>query len=269
MNETIALAIIVKDEVDYLADWINYHLALGFNKIFLGINDVEGPSKYPFLVKYEDYLKIFDLSHQEGIQKEFYNSIIDNEEYEWCAFIDTDEFITLKPDSGYKNIREFLNDNKNNATAFKMNWELYGDDEKMYYENKPVYERFTKILPYIYNSYKFPEQFHTKSLLSKYEKHHFVTNPHTVMGGQYWLPNGEKTDSSPFNSHIEKSIVYIRHYYTKTIEEWFKYKYNRSYADYARTPYIEYYPFTKFFLYNNITEGKLNFLKMHGINYSE
>lgn len=269
-NLRIAIAIIVKDEVEYLKDWLDYHFNIGFNKIFLGVNDNEGPEKYPYLSEYGRKIKVFDLSGQEGVQKEFYNSIIDNEKYDWCAFIDTDEYITFKEGTGYKTIEDFLSDKKRirTAKAYKMNWEIYGDDGHIFYEDKPVTECFIKPLPLLPVTYKFPEQYHTKSFLSKKEKHHFTTNPHTVAGGNYFLPDGTKSTDSPFNNFIEKSNIYIRHYYTKTIEEWCRHKLGRNYADYKRVPWISYYPIEKFFQYNQCTEDKINFLKNHGIEYT-
>lgn len=98
---------------------------------------------------------------------------------------------------------------------------------------------------------------------------HFDTNPHVVATDDYWLADGTKTNGSPFDSSLVRYDVYIRHYYTKTIDEWVRHKMGRSYADYKRFSNIDYYPLSTFFKYNNKTEDKLKYLKEHGIKYTE
>lgn len=270
-KDKICAAIIVKDETDYLKEWLDYHLGIGFDKIFLAINDDEGLSKYPYLKDYKGKLVVYNLAGCEAMQKPFYNCIINNEDYKWCAFIDTDEFISFRKDSGFTNIKDFLNSAPAEVEAYKLNWELYGDDGQVYYEDRPVVERFTKPLPPIYNTYNFGEQCHTKTILRKIDTRprriKFIANPHVVVGCNYYLTNGEPTDASPFNFDTEKSVVYIKHFYTKTIEEWVKHKLGRSYADYERSENIDYYPISTFFKYNERTPEKLKFLKEHGIEY--
>lgn len=269
-NKQICIALIIKDEADYLDDWLHYHFNIGFDKVFLGINDDDGYRKYlPILGKYGDKITIYDLSGQEAMQRPFYNEIIDKEDYEWCAFIDTDEYITFKNTSKITNIKDFLKDKPKEITAYKFKWELYGDDDNVYFEDKPVTERFKRPLPPIYNTYDFPEQFHTKSMLHKSIRSHFDTNPHVVATDDYWLADGTKTNGSPFDSSLVRYDVYIRHYYTKTIDEWVRHKMGRSYADYKRFSNIDYYPLSTFFKYNNKTEDKLKYLKEHGIKYTE
>ena len=74
-----------------------------------------------------------------------YNDFLDNYEgnYDWCFFVDTDEFLVLK--SGIRNISEYLSDSIfDGYDSIAINWTYYGDNNKIYYEDAPVLERFDR-----------------------------------------------------------------------------------------------------------------------------
>ena len=62
------------------------------------------------------------------------------QKYDWLIFYDLDEFIYLQ---NYKNIKKFL-DQKifNDCEVICPNWIEHTDNNKLYYENKSLIERF-------------------------------------------------------------------------------------------------------------------------------
>lgn len=118
----IALVCIAKNEDLYLTEWINYHLKLGFDDIFVYQNDWRWneSQRHPAA----RYLEI----NGHGKQVEAYNDFLKyhGQSYEWVAFLDVDEFLVLKKhDSVNRFLRSF-----NGAPAVGINWALFGDNNR-------------------------------------------------------------------------------------------------------------------------------------------
>ena len=65
-----------------------------------------------------------------------------NNSYDWLIFFDVDEFIYLKDFTSFKS---FLNDKRfDESNRVEINWIFYTDNNLLYYEDKPVRERFTE-----------------------------------------------------------------------------------------------------------------------------
>ena len=65
-----------------------------------------------------------------------------NASYDWFIYYDIDEFIYLKD---FKSFKSFLNDKRfAKCNRVQFNWIFYTDNNLLYYEDKPVRERFTE-----------------------------------------------------------------------------------------------------------------------------
>ena len=275
MNKDIIIVMICKNESRYLKEFIDYHLALGFDRIVIGDNNDINGERYENLLK--DYIDkgkviLIDLRGKQGMQKIFYNNLAHyGIYYEWAAFIDTDEFITFS-DTGKaifgNNIKNFLH-SRDYVKAYKLNWRIYGDNGNIEYENKPVIERFPEPLAKdVKFHYDFPENSHVKSILRYDVPVNFTTNPHGIVEcNDYYTPKGIPINGGPFYFPLEYDVLYVRHYYTKSLEEWCTNKLGRSYADYLRSDKVDYYPLKDYFLYNEWTPEKAKWLEDHGFKY--
>lgn len=58
-----------------------------------------------------------------------------NKDYDWIAFYDIDEFLY---------IQNYTQPKFNKCQNILNNWKYYGDNNIVYYENKPLKERFIK-----------------------------------------------------------------------------------------------------------------------------
>jgi len=271
----VIIVMICKNESRYLREFIKYHLDLGFDKIVIADNNDADGERYETLL--QDYLdagrvQLIDLRGKQGMQKIFYNNLnFYGIQYEWATFIDTDEFITFS-DVGKKifgnNIKNFLH-SRDYVKAYKLNWRIYGDNGEIYYKNEPVIDRFPEPLSKeVLFHYNFPENSHVKSILRYDVPVNFTDNPHGINECQdYYTPKGTPVNGGAFNFNLEYDVLYIRHYYTKSLEEWCTNKLGRSYADYLRSDLVNYYPLTDYFIYNEWNEDKQKFLDEHGYKY--
>lgn len=264
---------ICKNEGRYIEEFVEYHLELGFDKIIIGDNnDIDGERYDDQLKDYIDYgeVEIVDLRGKVAQQLPFYNNIIKNYKYEWCAFIDCDEFITFAKYSEYTDIKDFLN-SRRNVYAYALNWRVYGDNNRVFAGEGDVLDRFKIPMPDDFKfHYNFPENNHIKSLIKlSGDEFIFDRTPHNVNFSGYYSPNGTKIATGPFNPGLDFDVLYIRHFYTKSLEEWVNKKMKNKFADCIPNNALKYYPIDDYFKYNKITDAKIKYLKQHGIEYKK
>ena len=265
MNNCVICAI-AKNENAYLYEWAEYHLSLGFSHIYVyDNNDVDGERVDDVFANTEIVSKIsvFDVRGEKFVQKKVYNEFYAKACFDWCAFIDIDEFITLRK---LKSILEYLS-SKSSWDSVHLNWMCFGDGGKVRYEQSSVASRFAS--PWkrdVYYSYTDKqENSHIKSIIKSgldidwaYDGDGWESNPHTPYG-EFSVCDSSGTASANFPfSPICYDEAYIRHYTTKTIEEYAN-KVSRQCADCD----AQFYSFTKFFRVNRLTLRKLIWLKRH------
>ena len=183
-----------------------------------------------------------------------------NKDYNWLSFFDFDEFLELTPNN--LKINEFLDDERfNDCKCVKINWLLYSDNDLIYYENLPIQTRF--ITP-LYNS---SLNIHIKSTVRgklniNYWKN--ALNPHTTIHNYKSCSSSGKVVpyNSPFNSPPDYKNAILRHYKTKTIDEYLV-KLKRGRADkplnFTDEDAIE--KINIFFSVNKFKINKLKFIK--------
>ena len=188
-----------------------------------------------------------------------------NKDYNWLSFFDIDEFLELKP-KGIK-IQEFLdNERYKNCQNVKFNWLIYTDSDKLHYENKPIQERFTK---YLDNHVFFNK--HVKSTVrGNLSKNYWIgaPNPHTSNNEfSSCSSSGKEIDrKSPFNYPPDYKYAILKHYRTKTIEEYInKMKKGKPDVKINYNMMVEY-----FFGSNKITDEKIDiFNKEFNIKFNK
>lgn len=267
-SQDVIVCCIAKREQNYIREFVEHNFSIGFDRVVIGDNDEQDSKDTPVAEILKDYIasgkvKIVDLRGQKAQQMPFYNRIMKEEPYSWCAFLDVDEFIAFNRTGRFKNIKEFLN-YRPNIRGYKLQWLMYGDNGQCRKTGGKLVDRFPTPLPHTTSANQ-----HTKSILKKGFKGVFQYNPHTVAcrgGDVYHMPDGRQVNSSAFNTPFEYSEVYIKHYYTKSLEEWIDIKMKRGYADHTVVDKRNVYPITMYFSYNEKTPEKEQFLKEHGFS---
>lgn len=205
----IALVCIAKNEDDYINEWVDYHLKLGFDKIFVYENDWNSN------ITNDDVIKIKVSGVRQQIPS--YNHFIQNHknEYDWAAFLDVDEFLVLKK---HNKIKDFILD-YSNEESIGVNWVFFGDNGLTKESTKGVLERFTK-------RQKSPNE-HIKSIVRLNSAKYMNVHNHS---GRSVDTNFKRIDNSPFNPNGPIDVAQINHYFVKTKNEFIK-KINRGRAD--------------------------------------
>lgn len=244
-----------KWEENYLEEWINYHLQLGFDKIyFYDNNEVDNTKqkevcdKYPQVV-YRDVqgwptkqTKLYNY-----LQMYVYNNAYLNNDCKYLLFEDIDEFLVLKNNHNLHDLIRF-------KKYIHINWQIYGDNDQIYKDDRPVMERFSNPIIDKYNEYnKF-----IKSIIQTKNKIYF-NNPHYCVSDlECKTPTGNKCNGSL--SYIEPSdyendYAIINHYYTKSAEEFID-KMIKGSADGKHVTHPR-----RYFEINKKTEDKVKFFK--------
>ncbi len=254
---------IARLEGRYLKEWVEHYKSLGFDNIFLCDNDHDGDEEdlSAILKPYEGFVKVLDYRNKVGYQMKAYSEVYEllKEDYDWILFCDVDEFLEVKQN----NVSEYLKD-KSDFDCIMINWLCFGDCENIHYEDKPIQERFKYPLPIdLKVQYNFPENFHIKSFIKGGLKEaHFGGNPHcTDSKLKCCNASGVQVENRPWQL-IDYSQAYLKHYITKSLEEYYLNKMKRGTGDRPYESFLRFYK-DRYFRYNKMTEGKLQWLKEH------
>ena len=254
----VGMCTLCKSENLYIKEFIDYHRDLGYNHIFIyDNNDIDGERLEDVIQKEIDEGYVSIINYRGDKNRQIFRIYIDcyeknNKNYDWLSFFDIDEFLELKP-KGIK-IQELLNNERyKDCQNVKFNWLVYSDNEKLRYRNIPVQKRFkTPSFSCVLNN-------HVKTtvrgnLLTNYWVN--ATNPHTGENNYNCCSSSGKqiSKNSPYNQPYDYEYGYIKHYRTKTIEEYIN-KIKRGKPDgHVSNEYM----ITMFFYSNKRTKKKLD-----------
>lgn len=257
-----AICCIAKNEELYINDWIKYHIELGFDRIYIyDNNDIDKPltkDKIDYL--YADKVTIIDYRGLKQVQLKAYQDFFKNEcfKYEWCAVIDCDEFISIKD----KSLDAYLNQ-YSDIDIIKLCWRVYTDDNKITDDlSIPVYERFfTTTNNQIYKSCP---GFMIKCILntSRKQKYDWSHSCHRPVEYSFKQILSDGTFIKEMHAYVSEFTddAIIKHYMTKSLDEFLNQKFNRTDARWNIVEGLSYY-----FRVNEKTEEKINYLKNKGI----
>ena len=214
---TSCIFTLIKDEQEYLYDFLKWHTDIGIDRIFV-YEDIGSISHKHITDNFENVeLHSIDelvpnrnsLHFQRDCIRKGVFWIKVNYNYDWCFAIDCDEFIAVG-----KSLRDLL-ENFKEYNAIKLQWKNYGYSghvKKPIY-NKPIWEIYTKECGY-----------------SNYDKRYgcctkMCYNLHTfeeryVLSSHKTRCNWIKPDFTRSNKTEVFGDLYIKHYITKSLEEY-------------------------------------------------
>jgi len=266
------LCAIAKNENNYINDWVEYYLNLGFDHIYLFDNNDSSTPWVGGRIKQIDKVTVFNVNNQhiKGMQLKCYNNFYKQfrNNFNWALFCDIDEYLT-----GIENINTFLDNRKfKNFEMIRVKWKLFGDDDLIDRNRQiPIYKALTKVI--INNSLSNQGKCFVRGSLTNI----CVGSCHYAFRGDWDINNLEKRDLEKTttvlteclpsgiicNSRISikedysNETVYLNHYMTKTLAEFLEQKFNRGDACFdTKQISLDYY-----WQLNKKTEEKLNFAK--------
>ena len=147
-----------------------------------------------------------------------------NQKYDWLIFYELDEFIHLR---NYTNIKSFLKPKFENFQLLYLNLVCHTDNNKLYYENNPLSERFPEIAPITKFLGKYLE---VKSIIKGNISEARINHSHLLdkrLRNWTGYVNWNKVFNDHFSSEPDYTHYYIDHYYSKSTEEFIN-KLNRG-----------------------------------------
>lgn len=260
---------IVRTENRYLPDWISYHLALGFDHIFLydnAFSDEEHVEEcFCRCEQYRERVTVFPAYNIQGFQVSAYTEFYLNhqKEFDYVAFIDVDEFVTVEMNSSTatdscNSISTFIG-KLGYPDAISLNWMTYGDCGLLNDDGRPDYMRFTHPLPLNYSKDnmwgKQPFNGHVKTIYRTGLKIDTI-RPH-CSEGDYDLVNaiGNPIEKLSVQKDLCFTNCYVKHFITRSIKEYIDTKIARGCkVDGSKGGY----PLSMFFAFNKPTIKKLS-----------
>ena len=243
MERDVIICAIAKHENDYIEEWSKHHFNIGFDKIYIiddNEDDYPNISKIPYINQQINndkltIIKLKDICTSENYrQMNIYSNFYTQFNFQWCLFIDIDEFLILNK---HNNIKDYLNqDWCKNACCINFVWKQFGDNEKIFKEKGLVVDRFPipskKFITYNNN------EIEHKIIIRKINNASIsMLNPHmayikgNVENLKYYENNGTLCKSISPYSIINYDDIQLNHYYTKSMEEYVKTKLKRNRID--------------------------------------
>ena len=217
MNTKPVIIAIAKQEKNYIEEWVRWHIALGFDHIYLYDNE-DIPTYQVQLEKYKEYVTVIHMPGNRGgrgVQylalHHFKNNFMLTNSNTHVAHIDIDEFIVLRESFNItKFIDHFFIDD---CGAIGINWRLFGDSGQETEEiNQPVIKRFT------YRQKNGDKLF--KSLW-KISAFHEINNVHCFKLKEPYKTKNTNKDIiyGTYNRKPHFNFIQINHYRCKTFSE--------------------------------------------------
>ena len=228
-NIKVCVCVVGKRENLYAEEYVNYYKSIGYNHIFIYDNNEENDEKFEDVLQEEiksKFVTIIDLRGNKarfldgGPQcyafKDCYKK--NNKDYDWLSFFDFDEFLEVRPKA--KNIQEFFG-NKifDKCINIKINFLFYSDNELLYYDSRPLQERFTTPLYHHKNNKVIKSTIRGGLNFNYWEK---GCNPHTskLTNVISCTSSGEIIGYSDMSYKPNFTNARLKHYYSKTVEEY-------------------------------------------------
>ena len=146
----VCLCVLAKRENLYAKEFVNHYKEIGYNHIFIyDNNDIDG-ERFEDVIQDEIKSNFVTIINLRGKLAPHEYSFIhcyreNNKTYDWLSFFDFDEFLEIKPPA--KNVQELLgNPRYDKCATVKFNFLFYSDNELLYYDPRPLKERFTTAL---------------------------------------------------------------------------------------------------------------------------
>ena len=287
-----------KGEKHYIKDWVEYHLHIGFDRIYLYDNNTDPNETYDELLsEYIDdgRVELINFRDKVGMQNSSYNASYYLFPFKWMAVIDIDEFIWFKETYKYNNIKDFLQNICKDQDRFgvMLQWHCYsssGDDRP---SDKPAWEANTELLSYNVRKNCRPEYIHDwcksiyKSGYALEMNEHFgweldsrPDNQGIYVKENDYRDNPITKDQLIYITEDEFNAqgVYIKHFLLRNIDDFYFRKYLRGHAGGDFTPGDDGWAFWQwrqnlnYFtdILTTLSEKEQIYLKKHGMkmNYT-
>ena len=216
-NHKLGVCVIIKNEANYIKEWLDYYLLLGADIFYVFDNDSDDNVLEVLKPYIDSGLVVYQQIHGKGRQLDAYTLCCKRhkKECKYIAFFDIDEFVYLNPTQKLYDVIDNNFTKHNDMGALGLNWIIFGSGHIEKKEDDLVINRFK------YRSeIDFDKNHHIKSIVNP-RKVTVFRNPHFAFmqkGYNTYSVTGEKAENA-FVKQISSDIR-INHYFCKSKEEY-------------------------------------------------
>jgi hypothetical protein len=215
-EDTSSVCAIVKDEREYLVEWVAYYRLLGFDRIIVYSNDCSDGSDALLDAMQGLGLVIhrpWPSRPGEAPQLTAYADAVARSETRWLLFADADEFLNLMSDLC---VRDFLGRYADDVGAIAINWRLFGSCGAEIASPAPVLKRFNRAAPLDHHL-----NYHIKTMAVAADVAFADVHHVALRSGRYVNPNGrDVVFRRPGFSTPAPRTARINHYIVKSRAEY-------------------------------------------------
>lgn len=204
----LSMVAVVRDENDYLGEWIHYHIEeIGYEHFYIYDNESKIPvNEYLNSInfKYTDKVTVIPWKTTEWIQNDAYNDFLTRfgTETKWFSAMDPDEYVFIKDKS--KTLKEFLVENSI-YSSITCAWKHFNANGQKHKTPGTDMERFTQEVEW--NRMKGGKK---------------IARSANVCGFTSYIPT--ISEKYPYleldiDNKISKDFFQLNHYYTRSYDE--------------------------------------------------
>lgn len=208
----LSAVLLIRDEGEYLPEWLAWHLGQGVEHFYLYDDSREGPIR-SYLGEYDSYCTVRDaVRYRFHLQLEAYLDALRRfgGETEWMAFLDTDEFLRVTDGGTLPGLLEELP----GPAAVLAPWVVYNADGQILKKPGSVRERFRRTVPWLRGMPHWKSIVRPEQVISMAAHH-----PARLKPGAYMADTSGARRDTDFSGLPADRLV-VDHYYTKSYEEW-------------------------------------------------
>lgn len=201
----VSVVATVKDEGEYIEEWLEYHKYIGVQHFYIYDNESSDNLEELLAPYIKEGLVTYIAYPGQSMQLEIYNHALDTfgSETYWLMYVDIDEFFVLPQ---HDNLSEYLKGNEN-YDQIVVPWYIYGDSGYKVQTEGLVIERFTFRCRNVHSTGKSISRSH-RMLYALVHKHciygkEIVANPEEVRCHHYY----GKSEEEFINKKIKRGDV--------------------------------------------------------------
>lgn len=281
-----ALVTMARHENKYLKEWLDHYFSIGIEHVIIGDNnDKENDESIQTFIDengYKDRVTVIDKRKEKNDtsrsvenQPQFFEEVYHQygKDFDWMCFFDVDEFFeTINEYMTSRNINDYIENcvkkcessHGKTPEQIMVGWLIYGDNDQLFGNNKPVQERFTSLSERLFFGKKSRNGMCGKCIVKCGNEHVKFRDMHVAYtDGDFCtvINGGNNYTMKPYqnNLFIHNDAV-LKHYYSKSMEEFFERRLfdKNSFTNYGLKKLIENY-----FEINRVTTEKIKLLNLY------
>lgn len=209
----VSLCLIIRDDHDYIEEWINYHRSVGVKHFYITDNKSQPPLESKLINYIKAGLVTYNYDTRDHPQLNVYNECIHKHRHNstWIGFLDSDEFLVLKK---HRQLKDFLKEYEPFG-AVSIAWKLFGSNGHRAKQSS-ILRSYTTRLPD-------GDQCHYKTIVQplrvvQYVIHHVATH----VPGYYTVDEQKRMVSGPYPNQVGASfeLCQINHYVLRSYQDY-------------------------------------------------